>query len=383
MTPEEEAALAQQGQDAFALLASQAPAYAQPAPEGGAPAAPAAAAPAATPVQGTPEEQAAAAAIAQNAAAPAGEPAPAAATPATPDPNAEVLAQLEATQKELEVLKAQLPDDNAKKILSIANAGPEAFEEYMALRNMDYTKMSLLDKLKAEFMSQPGLSAYDPDTRLNIFYDNMKMDLPDFDPVDPDLGYPVGTAGRFRMDQKAADWQKAMEDRRAEKLLQYETPKGPPPFTDEDHERYQTSLADAYTNMKTVGYKDRDGNVIEVDLTAVPEYKDGMENDFLKIGPAAWMQRELFEKDNADRLLINPSKITELVAKVSAIPSLIEKVKADTEARVRAELGEKRKEAVNAVVDETLGIRGKEAPQPKGDDAYSRLMAVRQKELIS
>ena len=54
------------------------------------------------------------------------------------------------------------------------------------------------------------------------------------------------------------------------------------------------------------------------------------------------------------------------MAKVSAIPSLIEKVKADTETRVRAELGEKRKEAVNAVVDETLGIRGKEARNPKG-----------------
>ena len=329
--------------------------------------------------------------VAEGAPAPEGQPAPVAAptpvegTPAAPvaDPNAELLAKVGALEKQIADMSAELPDDNGKRILAIANAGPEELESYLALRNTDYSKMSLLDKLQARFMENPYLKDKSSEQRLNIFHDDMSRRYDQYDPQDPNLGYPEDSAARLEMEQHAGDWAAGKETQRKEKLLQYENkpaPKGPEPFTQEDHDGYAKRLADAYTNTKTISFKDKEGNQFDVPAEEVDGFHDNIKSDLLTVGPSAWLNRELTEEDQKGRRVPHPEKVMELVAKVSAIPALISKVKAETEARVRQEYGEKKNQQLEEIVDDRLGIRGKEAPQAQNMDINARLQAALDKQ---
>lgn len=300
-------------------------------------------------------------AAAQEAGAAPVEGAPAAAAP-QPDPAQELMAKIAALEEQNS--KLQL-DDNAKKILAIANGGPEAIERYLTLKNTDFNQMSLLDKLQAQFMEDPMLEGRTPEQKRNIFFDSMMSEFPNFDPTDPDLGYPPDTGARFRMDKRAAEWTDAQNKRREQELLNFEAPKGPEPFTDEDHTNYGRRVADAYTNLKTVSFQDLQGNQFDIPVGEIPDFDNKMKSDFLAVGPAAWLDREVTDSDDKGRRIVHPEKAMKLVAKVSAIPALISKVAADTEARVRRELGQEKEAAMKSVVDETLGIAGKGTPAPQ------------------
>jgi hypothetical protein len=290
-----------------------------------------------------------------------------------PDPAQELMARI--AKLEEENAKLQL-DDNSKKILSIANGGPEAIERYLELKGTDYNKMSLLDKLQAQFMEDPLLSGKEPEQKRNIFYDSMQSEFPNFDPTDPDLGYPQDTGARFRMEKRAAEWTDAQNRRREEELLKFDVPQGPEPFSDEDHMSYAKQVADSYTNLKTVSFKDLQGNQFDIPVNEIPDFDNNVKSDYLTIGPSQWLDREVTTQDSKGRRIADPQKTMELVAKVSAIPALISKVASETEARVRRELGAEKEASMKAVVDETLGIRGKETPQaPVNQSAASQLLA--------
>lgn len=297
----------------------------------------------------------------------AGDPAmatdPAAAAPAPQeDPTAPLMQELAATRKQLEELQAQALSDTDRRILEIANGGPDALEEYLSLKNTDFSSVSPLDAMKMQFMEQKKGDPRSYDEKMDIFHDRMRLRFGDYDPTDTE-NYGLSPGALDMIKEEADAWTKSKEQMRQEKLLSFEAKKqGPPPFTDEDHIAFSSKVADLYSNLKNVAVTDSQGNQIQVDVSEIPGFDDEMKGTYLKEGPGEWLSKNLLPSDDKGRLMPNAEKIQQLVVLEKALPYLLTKAAEQARKESEAEFGKQKVAEIDKIVDVNLGIKGPDSP---------------------
>ena len=161
----------------------------------------------------TPEEAAAAEQMAQQQQA-----------PPAPDPSAELIARLAETERMLQELQAQLPDDDSKKVLQIAKGGRDAFEQYMQLKHMDLSSFSPMELLEMQYMEQKNDDRPYEEKR-EVFLDRMRLRFPnDFDPSADDYGLSPGALEI--LGDEAGSYRSIKEKEAQDALLKFETHMG-------------------------------------------------------------------------------------------------------------------------------------------------------------
>jgi hypothetical protein len=343
MTPEEEALLQQEqaapqtANDQLAALMAGGQAAPMPeqqvAPEETAP---------------TPEEMA----MAQQQAAPA------------PDPSAELIAKLAETEKKLMELQAQLPDDDSKRVLEIAKGGPEAFEQYMSLKNMDLSGFSPMELLEMQYMEQKN-DDRPYDEKREVFLDRMRLRFPnDFDPSADNYGLSSGALEI--LGDEAGSYRAQKEKEAQDALLKFETKPSAPQYTEEDEMNFANKVADSFLNHKTISVADQQGNTYEVPVSEIDGYEDEMKEGYLKQGPLGWIHDELFESDDQQRLVPKTDRIQQLVSLQKGLPLLLSKAYAKGVEETKRQMGDQKDAAMKSVVDVSLGLKspdGEEAPK--------------------
>jgi hypothetical protein len=341
MTPEEEMAAQEQAAPQTAndqLAALMAGGQAMPAPEE-------------QMAPPTPEEAAAAEQMAQQQQA-----------PPAPDPSAELIARLAETERMLQELQAQLPDDDSKKVLQIAKGGRDAFEQYMQLKHMDLSALSPMELLEMQYMEQKNDDRPYEEKR-EVFLDRMRLRFPnDFDPSADDYGLSPGALEI--LGDEAGGYRSIKEKEAQDALLKFETQNSAPQYTEEDEMNFANKVADSFLNHKTISVADQQGNTYEVPVSEIDGYENDMKESYLKKGPLGWIHDELFESDDQQRLIPQTDKIQQLVTLQKGLPMLLSKAYAKGVEEAKRQMGDQKDAAMKSVVDVSLGLKA-----PEGDEA--------------
>lgn len=283
----------------------------------------------------------------------AGAPAQATPTAPPPDPNAEVMAQLAAAQKQLSELQAQLPSDEDKKVLAITRGGVPEWEKYMALKNMDLSGLSSLDLLEMQFMESGRDGNKSHEERREIFNDRLRLRFGEsFDPTDNET---YGSPGvKSLLGEEADAYRTKKNSDRESAILNYEAKPTAPDFSEDEHATYANRVADAYLNHKSISVSDSKGNKFDLPVSEIPEWEESMKT-LLDNGPGNWIHDNLIESDDKKRTKAIPERIQELAGREMFLSKLIDKVVADTESRVRAEMGPEKNAELKSTVSTVLG----------------------------
>jgi len=299
----------------------------------------------------TPEEAAAAEQMAQQQQA-----------PPAPDPSAELIARLAETERMLQELQAQLPDDDSKKVLQIAKGGRDAFEQYMQLKYMDLSALSPMELLEMQYMEQKNDDRPYEEKR-EVFLDRMRLRFPnDFDPSADDYGLSLGALEILA--DEAGGYRSSKEKEAQDALLQFETKNSAPQYTEEDEMNFANKVADSFLNHKTISVADQQGNTYEVPVSEIDGYENDMKESYLKKGPLGWIHDELFESDDQQRLIPQTDKIQQLVTLQKGLPMLLSKAYAKGVEEAKRQMGDQKDAAMKSVVDVSLGLKA-----PEGDEA--------------